>query len=435
MTKPDMGQRPDMSEAKADPDYDATSMYELRQALSDPSTYGITDTMDFLTDDDVGIPAEMRGYNALLTKEDKKRLRATVDNPLEFPKYAKSMNETFFPQGGTDEDEVKRNKALTDLNRRALDYYRTDTYQPPSEVYPFLLGGDPRAIAKFQGESPEEVQAVSDLLYNEATKDEAAKEQEFFTADDNLQQSVFDDAIAEQAKATARARLYDSPYLVQLMRKAENQIASKKFDAENEGVGSEPVDFESIDKATEEKNRQEKAEQQANDILEQLKLDSEKTSAAASKADLSLSEYIKGLDKDRESSKWLAVARMGAELMKPSATFGEGVGKAVSVGAKDLQEGKKAYNKNKLAVLGLQARIDAAKAKSGALTTNQRLTQGLKFQEEARKLKEAAMLTDPPDLAALRQAEAFNITAQQLLGMPSMANSSVVKAPSATKPT
>ena len=150
---------------------------------------------------------------------------------------------------------------------------------------------------------------------------------------------------------------------------------------------------------------------------------------------MSLSEYIKGLDKDRESSKWLAVARMGAELMKPSATFGEGVGKAVSVGAKDLQEGKKAYNKNKLAVLGLQARIDAAKAKSGALTTNQRLTQGLKFQEEARKLKEAAMLTDPPDLAALRQAEAFNITAQQLLGMPSMANSSVVKAPSATKPT
>ena len=66
-------------------------MYELRQALSDPSTYGITDTMDFLTDDDVGIPAEMRGYNALLTKEDKKRLRATVDNPLEFPKYARGL--------------------------------------------------------------------------------------------------------------------------------------------------------------------------------------------------------------------------------------------------------------------------------------------------------------------------------------------------------
>jgi len=432
MSQPDMGQRPDMSEVKADPDYDATSMYELRKALKDPNTYGITDTMDFLNDDDVGIPAELRGYNAFLDKEDKRRLRASVDNPLEFPKEAKTMGNTFFPQGGTDEDEVKRNKALTDLNQRALDFYRSDTYQPPSEVYPFLLGGDPRAIAQFQGESPEEVQAVSDRLYNEATKDEAAKEQAFFTADDNLQQSVFDEAIAAQNTATARAKLYDSPYLVQLMRKAENQIASKKFDDENEGVGSEPVDFESIDKATEEKNRQAAAEQQANAILDQLKVDSEKTSAAASKADLSLSEYIKGLDKDRESSKWLAVARMGAELMKPSATIGEGIGKAVSVGAKDLQEGKKAYNKSKLTVLGLQARIDAAKAKSGALTTNQRLTQGLKFQEAARELKEAALMTNPPNLADLERAKGFEITAQRLLGMPSMTQSNVVKAPSAT---
>ena len=134
----------------------------------------------------------------------------------------------------------------------------------------------------------------------------------------------------------------------------------------------------------------------------------------------------------RESSKWLAVARMGAELMKPSATIGEGIGKAVSVGAKDLQQGKKAYNKNKLAVLGLQARIDAAKAKSGALNTNQRLTQGLKFQEEARKLEEAARLSDPPDLNMLEDARVFKLMSEQLLGMPSVAQSNVVKAPSAT---
>ena len=116
--------------------------------------------------------------------------------------------------------------------------------------------------------------------------------------------------------------------------------------------------------------------------------------------------------------------------MKPSATIGEGIGKAVSVGAKDLQEGKKAYNKNKLSILALQARIDAAKAKSGALTTNQRLTQGLKFQEEARKLKEAAMLSDPPNLDALGQAEAYERVAASLLGMPSMSGGTV-KAPSA----
>ena len=121
---------------------------------------------------------------------------------------------------------------------------------------------------------------------------------------------------------------------------------------------------------------------------------------------------------------------MGAELMKPSATIGEGIGKAVSVGAKDLQEGKKAYNKSKLTVLGLQARIDAAKAKSGALTTNQRFTQGLKFAEEARKLKEAAMLSNPPNLDQLGQAEAYEQVAASLLGMPSTSGSTV-KPPSA----
>ena len=432
MTKPKIEtEGPDMSGVEEDMDRD-----ELLKALRDPKQHTLYDTIDFLN-----IPAPRGdgepGYNRNLDRDDKQRFLSMMNNPQTMNP---PMLDLYFPQGADElqsnltnvGDEARRVAAIEDLNRRALQYYNTDTYQSPSEIYPFLLGGDPRAIAKFQGESPEEVQAVSDRLYNEATKDEAAKEQEFFTADDNLQQSVFDEAIAAQNTATARAKLYDSPYLVQLMRKAENQIASKKFDDENEGVGSEPVDFESIDKATEEKNRQAAAEQQANDILEQLKLDSEKTSAAASKADLSLSEYIKGLDKDRESSKWLAVARMGAELMKPSATIGEGIGKAVSVGAKDLQEGKKAYNKSKLTVLGLQARIDAAKAKSGALTTNQRLTQGLKFQEAARELKEAALMTDPPNLADLERAKGFEITAQRLLGMPSMTQSNVVKAPSAT---
>ena len=432
MTKPKIEtEGPDMSGVEKDMDRD-----ELLKALRDPKQHTLYDTIDFLNTPAVRGDGEP-GYKRDLSRKSKQRFLSMMNNPQNM---TPPMLDLFFPQGADElqsnltnvGDETRRAAALEDLNRRALQYYNTDTYQPPSEVYPFLLGGDPRAIAKFQGESPEEVQAVSDRLYNEATKDEAAKEQAFFTADDNLQQSVFDEAIAAQNTATARAKLYDSPYLVQLMRKAENQIASKKFDDENEGVGSEPVDFEKIDKATEEKNRQEAAEQQANAILDQLKTDSEKTSAATSKADLSLSEYIKGLDKDRESSKWLAVARMGAELMKPSATIGEGIGKAVSVGAKDLQEGKKAYNKSKLTVLGLQARIDAAKAKSGALTTNQRLTQGLKFQEEARKLEEAARLSNPPDLNMLEQAKAFNITAQQLLGMPSLAQSSVVKAPSAT---
>ena len=325
--------------------------------------------------------------------------------------------------------------AAADLNKRAREFYNTNTYMPPEMIY----SGDPREIAKMQGASDEEIQSISDLLAKQAAADEAAKEQGFFTEQDDAAQSVFDEAIAaqeamleaENEPKTASDKIIKA--FQDQYKRIKNNKASKAFDAEDVAVGSEPPDFEKIAEETKKKqakDRQEAIETSAQNILDQIQTSQDATQKQASAADMSLSEYIKGLDKDRESSKWLAVARMGAELMKPSATIGEGIGKAISVGAKDLQEGKKAYNKSKLTVLGLQARIDAAKAKSGALTTNQRFTQGLKFAEEARKLKEAAMLSNPPNLDQLGQAEAYEQVAASLLGMPSTSGSTV-KAPSA----
>ena len=80
------------------------------------------------------------------------------------------------------------------------------------------------------------------------------------------------------------------------------------------------------------------------------------------KSDAALSEYLSGLERDREFDKAMALANAGAALMMPSATFGEGLGKAVKAGTKTLQKGKDSYNKNKLQVLALQGRIDAAKS-------------------------------------------------------------------------
>ena len=345
--------------------------------------------------------------------------------------------------------------AAADLNKRAREFYNADTYTPPEMIY----SGDVRDILKREEATSEEIQAASDLLANQAAADEAAKTQKSLKDLTENKGLGADAAAAVREGALRRLQDQMQPTLVEGVNIPEQdqsllvdagELALKGAGKVFEGltgdyfkdraslianqIGSDVKDFFTGDPVvTDEeaaKQRQEAAAEQADNILEQLKLDSEKTSAAASKADLSLSEYIKGLDKDRESSKWLAVARMGAELMKPSATIGEGIGKAVSVGAKDLQEGKKAYNKSKLTVLGLQARIDAAKAKSGALTTNQRFTQGLKFAEEARKLKEAAMLSNPPNLDQLGQAEAYEQVAASLLGMPSTSGSTV-KAPSA----
>ena len=99
------------------------------------------------------------------------------------------------------------NPLAKEMGQRAREYYDTDTFTPPSEIYSDYLGGDPRAIAKYQGATPEEVQAVSDRLAREAAADEAAKEQGFFTEQDQAiqteQDSAADAAALEDLKTTA----------------------------------------------------------------------------------------------------------------------------------------------------------------------------------------------------------------------------------------
>ena len=79
-----------------------------------------------------------------------------------------------------------------------------------------------------------------------------------------------------------------------------------------------------------------------------------------------MAKYLEGLEKDREFAKAMALVEAGGQLMQPSATIGEGVGKAAQVFAKSSKEGQKEYNKSKLAILTLGARIDAAKAAASA---------------------------------------------------------------------
>ena len=200
-----------------------------------------------------------------------------------------------------------------------------------------------------------------------------------------------------------------------------NQKASRAFDSDTLGVGSDPVDFGAIDRATAE---QLKKEQATTDTASQTQIDKlmellnkqqgaiDKQSGASSAA---LSEYLSGLEKDREFDKAMALANAGAALMMPSATIGEGVGKMIKAGTKTLQKGKDSYNKNKLQVLALQGRIDAAKAAaanraaiSGATVSSRIL---LKRREElAEQLERIAPMGTNPEgpladrAAALREA-------------------------------
>lgn len=88
----------------------------------------------------------------------------------------------------------------------------------------------------------------------------------------------------------------------------------------------------------------------------------QKLEAKSAESTGALMDFYKDLEKDKKYETAMKMVEFGAELMKPTATIGEGVGKATQAMVKGAKDRKKDYNKNKIAILSLQERIDASKA-------------------------------------------------------------------------
>ena len=94
---------------------------------------------------------------------------------------------------GSIEDKLKYDGPMARyLEGAATKYYQDDQYTPPEEIY----SGDPREIAKYQGASDEEIQAISDRLAVEADEAEAKK-----IADTATRRDVEEDLATEDAAA------------------------------------------------------------------------------------------------------------------------------------------------------------------------------------------------------------------------------------------
>ena len=344
--------------------------------LSDPSTSGIADFLDKVQSDE------------RLSGVVKQRVR---DDTLNDPKTlgAVTTDKEFFPEGND-----LRSEAISNLNQRALQFLKSDTYTPPSEIYGSTDVYGPELGTLFEQTLKNQQAGIPGGNTPEATMamnlENAARLREENLANPQLPLSLFErskmylqglgrdisnlsqEDIIEFAKKAGMKGLElvdDTATAISdeiTRRRTNNESAA--FDSDTLGVGSEPIDFRAIDKATAE---QLKKEQGATDTATQSQIDKlmellnkqqgaiDKQSGASSAA---LSKFLGGLEKDREFDKAMALANAGAALMMPSATIGEGVGKAIKAGTKTLQKGKDSYNKNKLQVLALQGRIDAAKA-------------------------------------------------------------------------
>lgn len=289
--------------------------------------------------------------------------------------------------------------AAKEMGQRAREFYNTDTFTPPSEIYGSTDVYGPELGALFAQTLENQQKAMpggggrSGLGALFAQTLENQQEGIPGGTDPNAKptlQSRFDRAklyleglgqdirglsqedVIEFAKRAGAKGLEIIDDVAQagsdMLTTRANNRASAAFDSDTLGVGSEPPNFKAIDRATAAQSQENQdnidatAQTQIDQLMELLNKQQgaiDKQSGASSAA---LSEYLGGLEKDREFDKAMALANAGAALMMPSATIGEGFGKAIQAGTKTLQKGKDSYNKNKLQVLALQGRIDAAKA-------------------------------------------------------------------------
>ena len=131
-------------------------------------------------------------------------------------------------------------------------------------------------------------------------------------------------------------------------------------DVPKEGEGSLTAAESAASKANE------TAEAKTDPIQDAVNKIIENQNKQAGASNLSMSKYLEGLEKDREFDQAMALVEAGGQLMQPSATIGEGVGKSLKAFTKSRRAGQKEYNKSKLAIIGLGAKIDAAKASASA---------------------------------------------------------------------
>ena len=316
-----------------------------------------------------------------------------------------------------------------ELSARALQYYQDDQYTPPEEIY----SGDPRDIAKYQGASDEEIQAISDRLAAEASADEAKK-----IADAAIRRDVEEDLATEDAAAFLALNQppsFEAPTM-------QEQILDL-FTAGKENADERRAEREELERLTEEANierggyeaaaKQEAKEQELarQEELRRLAEEAtgtageEKASGAATDLEAEIARQLQRLDKERESNKWLALAEAGMKMMSSkNPTLLGSIGEAGLAGTKALRTSQSADSKDRLGLLALQQRADAAKTKGG-MTTYQRQMLGKGYIAEGNKIIERGQLAQSPE----QVAEGKNLVeyGRLLAGLPSLGSSGMTR--------
>ena len=150
--------------------------------------------------------------------------------------------------------------------------------------------------------------------------------------------------------------------------------------------------------------------------------------------DSRIAKMLSERQKEAESDKWMALAYAGMELMKPTATFGEGLGKAGQAGLGYLTKSKKGLRDFETDMLKLQTTLDAARLRSQGTGKTSATAYAALERAYSDALTAATENPTAPNLARLEELEAMiNEARATQFGTVTAGNtnSGVIKTPSA----
>ena len=324
--------------------------------------------------------------------------------------------------------------AAADLLDREREFYNTDTFTPPSEIYggadvygPELQGFFDKTLENQQKAMPggggrsglgalfaqtlenqqEGIPGGTDPNAKPTLQSRFDRAKRYLESmGENIAGMTPEDVITFAKKAGAKG--------LDLFDEGTTMVANKINEIqEQRSRGNEGSYFKDLNDVPEGGNQTSEdttAQTQMEKLIEILNKQQGAINKQSGASSAALSEFLGGLEKDREFDKAMALVNAGATLMMPSGTIGEGFGKAIKAGTKTLQKGKDSYNKNKLQVLALQGRIDAAKAAAAnraavsgaALSSRVLLTQ---IEDLQRQLEIISPMGTAPDGRAADKAD------------------------------
>jgi hypothetical protein len=419
-------------------------LYNLPQSIIDARKMSTPSSLDFIASD--GVPSSrVGGFSGDMTSSSIVPTRVDVpiegtERPPAFDRYPEPAIPELPDLSGVEEqqaqDAVKAYLAGEDfpegnvsdvvaMLNKAREFQESDTYTPPEEIY----SGDPREIAKYQGASDEEIQAISDRLAVEADEAEAKK-----IADTAARKAVEEDLAAEDAAAFLA--LNQPPETPTFMEQVSEIIAAGQENADERRAEKEELKrlieqadierggYESAAKKAQELERQEELKRLAEEATG-TRTGTGKASGAATDLDAEIARQLQKLDKERDANKWLALAEAGMKMMSSTnPTLLGAVGEAGLAGTKALKTSQSEDTKTRLGLLALQQRADAAKTKGG-MTTYQRQMLGKGYIAEGNKIIERGQLAQNPE----QVAEGKDLVAygRLLAGLPSLGSSGMTR--------